>query len=214
MYLAFFIIGALDLLGSLDSVPSKDEREDYVNWIYHCQHPDGGFRMWPGTDFGAKASKDNALWDPANVPATYFALTLLLILDDDFKRVKRRETLLWLLRMQRPDGSFGETLVNGTIEGGRDPRFGYCAAGIRYILRGPVEGAITVDGQSMDDVDVDAFVGCVRLAEVGTPPFAVRMVLLTTFCRSTKAVSPTSRIMNLTQAIPSARSAHWLFLNV
>lgn len=124
--------------------------------------------MWPGTDFGERANEENARWDPANIPATYFALAALLILNDDFKRVKRKKTLQWLQQMQRPDGSFGETLVSGRIEGGRDPRFGYCGTGIRYILRGADEGAITADGQTIGDIDVDAFVRCVRMAEVGT----------------------------------------------
>ncbi|KAK5112911.1 hypothetical protein LTR62_003733 [Meristemomyces frigidus] len=165
LYLAFFIIGALDLLGALDSVPSAEERRDHINWIYHCQHPDGGFRMWPGTDFGPRATKDNALWDPANIPATYFALVTLLLLEDDFKRLRRRETLEWLPKMQRPDGSFGETLIDGQIEGGLDPRFGYCAAGIRYILRGLHTGPLALHGSKVNDMDVDSLVRCIRLAE-------------------------------------------------
>ncbi|KAK1012710.1 geranylgeranyl transferase type-1 subunit beta [Friedmanniomyces endolithicus] len=165
MYLAYFIVSALDLLGALDDILTEDERRGYIDWIYRCQHPNGGFRMWPGTDFGARANRENARWDPANIPATYFALATLLILKDDFKRVHRRSTLVWLPRMQRPDGSFGETLVSDRIEGGQDPRFGYCATGIRYMLRGANEGDITVEGQTVRDVDVDSFVRCVRLAE-------------------------------------------------
>lgn len=167
MYLAFLIISALDLLGVLTTVCSEAERRDYIAWIYRCQHPQGGFRMWPGTDFGDRANESNAKWDPANVPATYFALGALLILGDDFARVKRRDTLLWLRRMQREDGSFGETLVDGRIAGGRDPRFGYCATGVRRILRGHRKGRLVVDGEHVEDVDVDALVRCIRAAEVG-----------------------------------------------
>ncbi|KAK5113888.1 hypothetical protein LTR85_010421 [Meristemomyces frigidus] len=165
MYLAYFIISALDLLDALGTVSAGNERRDHVNWIYRCQHPDGGFRMWPGTDFGDRADEQNAKWDPANIPATYFALAALLILDDDFKRVKRRQCLLWLQKMQREDGSFGETLVDGVIEGGRDPRLGYTATGIRHILRGNTAGSISLGGQTVHDIDVDSFVRCVRLAE-------------------------------------------------
>ncbi|EMC91392.1 hypothetical protein BAUCODRAFT_28502 [Baudoinia panamericana UAMH 10762] len=165
LYLAYFIVSALDLLGALDTVSSADEREDYVNWIYRCQHPNGGFRMFPGTDFGERATAENACWDPANIPATYFALASLLILKDDFSRINRAGTLHWLRQMQREDGSFGETLVNGRIEGGRDPRCGYCAAGIRYILRGLREGSAKVNGQEVDDINVNQLVHCVRLAE-------------------------------------------------
>jgi geranylgeranyl transferase type-1 subunit beta len=166
LYLAFFIVSALDLLGVLETVPTEEERRDYINWIYRCQHPEGGFRMWPGTDFGARANSENARWDPANMPATYFALATLLLFDDDFKRVKRKETLAWLPKMQRMDGSFGETLVGGKVEGGKDPRFGYCAAGIRYILGGA--SSINHTGDDHDDINVDALVNCIRRAEVGT----------------------------------------------
>lgn len=167
MYLAFFIISALDLLDSWHSMTNEQERKDYVDWIYHCQHPKGGFRMWPGTDFGVLANEDNARWDPANVPATYFALSALLVVGDDLKRVKRRETLDWLRQMQRDDGSFGETLVHGVVEGGMDPRFGYCATGARRILRGDIEdGPLTIDGVVVEDIDVDKHVKCVQLAEV------------------------------------------------
>lgn len=151
---------------------TKDnERADYVNWIYRCQHPSGGFRMWPGTDFDERANSENAKWDPANMPATYFALASLLILGDDLKRVRRLDTLRWIWRMQRQDGSFGETLVEGKIEGGRDPRFGYCAAGIRYILRGDhAQGSLRAQGERIDDIDTESLTRCISLAEVRQSP--------------------------------------------
>lgn len=171
MYLAFFIISALDLLGALDAKAAGQERKDYINWIYYCQHPGGGFRAFPGTNFGDRMTEGGKKWDPANLPATYFALASLLVLGDDFKRVRRRETLQWLPTLQRPDGSFGETLVDGRVEGGMDTRFGYCATGVRHILRGTAEG--TVDG--VKDIRVDQFVHCVKLAEVGilTPRYSL-----------------------------------------
>ena len=167
MYLAFFIIGALDLLDALKTSTTESERNGYIEWIYHCQHPHGGFRMWSGTDFGDLASDANAKWDPANIPATYFALALLLMLGDDFKRVRRRQTLQWLRRMQRSDGSFGETLVDGRIEGGRDPRFSYCATGIRFMLRGKHGSDLTIDGEIIEDIELDGLVECIRQAQVG-----------------------------------------------
>ena len=138
--------------------------------------------MWPGTDFGERSTDENAKWDPANVPATYFALAALLIMGDDFKRVRRRQTLQWLRIMQRQDGSFGETLVGERIEGGRDPRFGYCAAGIRHIIRGKTYGPLMIDDYKVSDVDVDALVRCIRAAEVGrltTGRYTVLSILLT-----------------------------------
>lgn len=161
MYLAYFIVLSLDLLDSWHAVTNEAERKGYADWIYHCQHPQGGFRMWPGTDFGVHSNEENAKWDPANMCATYFALSTLLIMGDDMSRVKRRETLRWLQRMQRPDGSFGETLVDGRLEGGSDPRFSYCATGARFILHG---GWDVKAGQ--DDIDVDALVTSIHNGEV------------------------------------------------
>jgi geranylgeranyl transferase type-1 subunit beta len=161
MTLAFFIISALDLLGG-EHITSV-ERNNYVEWIYHCQHPDGGFRGFPGTDFGDRSNNENKVWDPANLPATFFALATLLILGDDLERVQRYKCLRWLKTLQRSDGSFGETLgENARIEGGRDMRFTYCATGVRWILRG--NDAVRIDG--VGDIDVEMAVEYVRASEV------------------------------------------------
>lgn len=167
MYLGYFILAALDVLGALTSSTTPSERQDYIDWIYTCQHSHGGFKMWRGADFGDLNTDENVKWDPANVPATYFALVALLVLGDDFERVKRKEALEWLRLMQREDGSFGETLVGGKIEGGRDPRSAHCAAGARFILRGDGEGPLEVEGEKIDDINVDKMVECIRNAEVG-----------------------------------------------
>ncbi|KAF4552375.1 Prenyltransferase and squalene oxidase repeat-containing protein 2 [Elsinoe fawcettii] len=159
--LAFFIVSALDLLDALDSNTSPQEREDYIKWIYQNQHPDGGFRGFPGSNFGAKRNEENASWDPANLPATYFALCLLLILDDDFSRLDRRRCLDWLPQLQRDDGSFGETIVNGVVSGGMDSRFGYCASGIRYMLAGSSQPGQERQG----DINADKLVECICSAE-------------------------------------------------
>ncbi|KAK4947708.1 geranylgeranyl transferase type-1 subunit beta [Elasticomyces elasticus] len=162
MTLAFFTISALDLLSSLVPNTTPEERAAYIDWIYSCQIPSGGFRASPSHDLSA-VKDGSAQWDPANVPATYFALATLLILGDDLNRVRRKETLKWLRCMQRDDGSFGETLVNGKIEGGMDTRFGYCATCVRYILRGKREGPDPTSEEQ--DTDVDALVECLRKAE-------------------------------------------------
>ena len=137
MTLAFFIIAALDLLGILDKKTSLEERNGWVEWIYECQAPGGGFRGFTGANPGdEKQTKDNRHWDPANVPATFFALLTLIILGDDFSRLKREDCLTWLASMQRENGSIGE--IHGeaqTIEGGNDLRFCCCAAGILNILQ-------------------------------------------------------------------------------
>ncbi|KAH0363287.1 geranylgeranyl transferas-like protein type i beta subunit, partial [Aureobasidium melanogenum] len=161
MSLAFFILSGLDLLGTLHKNTTEEQRKDYIDWIYSNQHPKGGFRAFPGATFGDATTEDNIHWDPANLPATFFALCSLLILDDDLTRIKRRECLQWLTRLQRPDGSFGETLVKGTINGGTDSRFGYCATGVRYILRGNQQGEI----EGCPDINIESFVTCIRSAE-------------------------------------------------
>ena len=164
MSLAFFTLSGLDLLGTLQQNTTEEQRKDYIDWIYSNQHPHGGFRAFPGAAFGQATTEDNQHWDPANLPATFFALCSLLILSDDLSRVKRTECLQWLTRLQRPDGSFGETLVKGTINGGTDSRFGYCATGVRYILRGTYEGEV----EGCPDIEIDNFVTCIRSAEVCT----------------------------------------------
>lgn len=154
MSLGFFIVAALDLLDLLhpiesdiskESIITTEERVKWIDWIYTCQTPDGqGFRGFPGTDLGERRNAENQCWDPGNLPNTFFALGSLLILGDDFARVRRRECLDWLSRMQRPDGSFGETLsARRMIEGGRDLRYCCCAAGIVYLLRDPSETTAT-----------------------------------------------------------------------
>ncbi|KAI9848709.1 MAG: hypothetical protein M1837_006796 [Sclerophora amabilis] len=160
MLLAFFIVSALDLLSALNSHTTRDERSSYIDWIYRCQHPQGGFRGFPATDFGPDLSSlENAHWDPANLPATYLALLNLVLLGDDLGRVRRRDCLRWLQRLQRDDGSFGEGLgEGGRVEGGSDTRFCHVAAGTRWILRGQHS-----DGE--EDIDVEGLVKFLKSLE-------------------------------------------------
>jgi geranylgeranyl transferase type-1 subunit beta len=175
MMLSFFILSSMDLLNCLDSSLTEEDRQRHINWVYLCQHTDGGFRGFPGGDLGQLRNEENSVWDPANVPATFFALAILAVLRDDFSRVKRRECLSWLAKMQRPDGSFGETLgLGGKIEGGLDPRFGYTAMGIRAILRGRDKGVM----DDVPDVDIDAFVECIRQSQVCLLPYYCRKQML------------------------------------
>ncbi|KAF2265675.1 geranylgeranyl transferas-like protein type i beta subunit [Lojkania enalia] len=160
--LASFIVSALDILGDLETALSVEERQGYIEWVYRCQLPEGCFRGAPATDLKNHRNDENKVWDPAHMPGTFFALLSLALLGDDLSRVKRREILLWLTKMQRPNGSFGQTLgENGKVEGGVDTRFGYMAAGIRWMLRGNVEGP--VDG--VPDINVDKFVECILESE-------------------------------------------------
>lgn len=163
--LAFFIVSALDLLGILDTKVTQEEREGWIQWIYHCQVVEGGFRGFSGTFFGEeRRTENNRHWDPANLPATFLAIVTLIILGDDLSRVRRQECLKWLPNIQRENGSFGETLgEGGRIEGGNDLRFCFCAAGTRYILRGNLPDQ-AID--SIADFNVDNLVAYIASCQV------------------------------------------------
>jgi geranylgeranyl transferase type-1 subunit beta len=167
--LAYFIVSALDLLNILDTKVTTEERESWIQWIYHCQVPEGGFRGSTATDFGVgKRIEGNRHWDPANLPTTFFAIVTLVVLGDDLSGIRRRECLEWLPKLQRSNGSFGETLgEKGTIEGGNDLRFCCCAAGIRYILRGKHPDQLAKD---VADFDIENVVKYIASCQVHRYP--------------------------------------------
>lgn len=128
----------------------------------------------------------------ANIAATYFALLLLPMLTEDehaeggaYAGVDRAGTLRWLRRLQRVDGdgSFGEVVYGlptfdntdqgqdgkpqkegrrYMIGGGRDMRYCYLAASIRWILRGDVAED---DPAYVEDIDVAALVRHIRRSQ-------------------------------------------------
>ena len=152
MTLAFFTLSALDLLDALYDHTTIEERQGYVDWIYRCQHADGGFKGFTGGAGGEDAPGEGACWDPANLAATFFALAALMILGDGMERVSKRRCLDWVRRLQRHDGSFGEAIGrNGVIEGGEDVRYCYLAAGVRWILRRGEIGEV-------DDIEIEGLV--------------------------------------------------------
>lgn len=161
MTLAFFIVSALKLLDLLQSRFELEERKAWIDWIYSCQLDSGGFRGFTGTKLNTNIrTSQNEHWDPANLPATFFALVTLITLGDDLSQVHRHGCLAWLSKVQREDGSFGETLgENGSIEGGSDLRFCCCAAGLRHILRGTGELDVA-------DLDVDRLVDYIASCQV------------------------------------------------
>lgn len=169
MMLGFFIVSALDLLGILETDLSLEERAAFIDWIYCCQIPSGGFRGFTGADIGPdKRTPETEHWDPANVPATFLALITLTILRDNLSRVERFGCLRWLQKLQRQDGSFGETLgVSESIEGGNDLRFCYCAAGVRLILR----SKSSVDSDGIPDFNIERLLSYIRTCQVGYDPY-------------------------------------------
>jgi geranylgeranyl transferase type-1 subunit beta len=161
MALGFFILSALDLL----SVPVEEtERQNCITWIYHCQHPSGGFRGSANTIFGEEElNKSNQVWDAPNLAGTFFALFSLVVLGDNLEKVKRIEALEWLMRLQKEDGSFGEIIgEKGIIEGGADMRYCYMAMGVRWVLRGGLDNDIF----DTKDIDVNKLVEFVISSEV------------------------------------------------
>lgn len=164
MTLAFFILSALDLLDALDNRILDEERKSYVDWIYRCQHPNGGFRGFTGADLGTSSNEQNRCWDPANLAATYFALASLIILQDDLQGVRVAECLSWLQQLQQQDGSFGESqTAEGRVVGGQDVRYCYCAAGVRRILR---QGRLIAIGRDEKDIDVNKLLRFIHSLQV------------------------------------------------
>lgn len=99
--------------------------------------------------------------DPANLPATFFAI-LSLGYVGDLEGVKRKECLRWLQKLQREDGSFGELVTQeGDIEGGRDIRLSYVATAVRWMLRGD-----EVEEGDEEDINVEALVDFLRAGQV------------------------------------------------
>ncbi|KAK1770237.1 terpenoid cyclases/protein prenyltransferase alpha-alpha toroid [Phialemonium atrogriseum] len=158
------------------------DRAQFRQWILSCRQPGGGFagspslalpaRACEGWDFDARAAVPEHL-EIASLPATCFAVMLLAMLageEEDaeaaFGEVDRVGTLRWLRRLQREDGSFGEVLgeLRGGrgggwegefIAGGKDMRYCYLAAMLRWMLRGDVrEGEVGW----VEDIDVEGLV--------------------------------------------------------
>lgn len=161
MTLGFFILSALDLLGEGVNTFPQDEKNEIRDWIIKCQHPNGGFCGSPNHKFPEKYYVDldencnKRDVDPANLPATYFAI-LSLGLVGDIRKIERIKCLQWLKKLQREDGSFGELLTpEGKIWGGRDMRYCYVAAAIRWILGGDREN-------SENDISVEGLVQHIR----------------------------------------------------
>ncbi|CEP11352.1 hypothetical protein [Parasitella parasitica] len=144
MTLAFFCLGAMDLLGELDNNVSAQNKHDWIEWIYAQQvlptgiEPDEnrflcGFRgsPWSGRKFDPNAKTcEFQHYDSSHIANTYTALLNLLILGDDLSRVNRKAIIQTLKSLQQEDGSVAPT--HGSLE--RDVRFIFCACSISYIL--------------------------------------------------------------------------------
>lgn len=201
MALGYFILSAVDLLTppssttdpaakgapTPSSLLSTTDRSLLRQWILACRYPGGGFVGSPSLALPAPACEG---WDfttrttapahpeLASLPATCFAVILLAILADDesansaFEGVDRVGTLKWLRRLQREDGSFGETLAEverkgeghaNFVTGGKDMRYCYLAALLRWALRGDVQEG---DAGWVEDIDVQGLVRYIGRSQV------------------------------------------------
>ncbi|KAK3384913.1 terpenoid cyclases/protein prenyltransferase alpha-alpha toroid [Podospora didyma] len=169
MALAYFIVNSISILTPSPSPSSAQpqppplispvERRALREWVLSHQHAAGGFC---GTSSLLFPLRDYEEWDfeeqkptpehsgLANIAATVFSLLILALLADDdeaelaFNGVDRVKTLRWLRKLQREDGSFGESLMNlpgrgWFVGGGYDGRYCYIATVIRWILRGDLK---------------------------------------------------------------------------
>ena len=150
--LGFFLLNSLDIFNQLDTATSPQDRQNWIDWIYKCQLPNGGFR-------GSTATKteEYSVYDTAHLPATYFAIASLLILGDDLKRINREGALLGLKKSQNKDGSFSPVLLGEERFGEVDVRHLYCATAIRAMLS-PVE--------KEEDIDVSAAIRYIQQCKV------------------------------------------------
>lgn len=169
------------------------------SWVLSCQHPLGGFTGSPthvlppehqhsdrenanvaGTFFAlmllALVAEDENTEDSENGSSSAQAA---------FAGVDRVKILRWLRRLQRPDdGSFGEVVydppeTNGDknngekreplIAGGRDMRYCYLAAAIRWMLRGDLPPD---HPDYVEDIDVPALVNHIRRGQTYDGGFA------------------------------------------
>lgn len=180
--LGFFILSSIDLLtpnATEKPLLTPADRLALRHWVLSTQHPQGGFCGSP-THVLPPHHQTTA---NANLAATYFALLLLAILANDsdantaFAGVDRNQTLRWLRRLQRSeDGSFGEVVYDPPpttpsqpnpepiVAGGRDMRYCYLAAAIRWMLRDPEHDT--------DDIDVPALIAHIRRGQTYDGGFA------------------------------------------
>ncbi|KIM78421.1 hypothetical protein PILCRDRAFT_793478 [Piloderma croceum F 1598] len=131
--LAFYCLGSLDLLNSLESRTNDFERQDWREWIWE-QHTQGryGTGFKPSSYMTPSHNLDNYTeFDAPHMITTYTALLSLSILKDDFSRLDRPGLLKFLRACQKDDGSFYTEPGQG---GDSDIRTTYCAFAISSML--------------------------------------------------------------------------------
>lgn len=98
MTLAYFCLGALDLLKVIDTKLAPEERIEYIDWIYDQQ-----LELDQGGGFCASPFLPKSI-AKSNLAMTYTAILNLAILRDDFKRLKKAAILTHIRFLQQEDG--------------------------------------------------------------------------------------------------------------
>lgn len=126
--LANFTISSLNLLGVEQT---QEDRQNQINWIYSHLLPGGrGFRGSLNAALPQGEHSDGHKYDPAYLPATYFAVSNLINLGDDLSGINSNQIMQELCDLQEPHGSFSSTVLYKDI----DIRFNYMAVAIRHVL--------------------------------------------------------------------------------
>ncbi|KAI9290883.1 geranylgeranyl transferase type-1 subunit beta-like protein [Neoconidiobolus thromboides FSU 785] len=141
MTLIYFILSSLDVLNKLENNVDDNRKKQIIDWVYEQQiiEVEGkedsikycGFRGSNYTGIELKEKQTKLIpYNQANLAMTYTALTILIILKDDFARVDKKSIINSLKYLQQEDGSF--VPVYGSKES--DLRFTYCAFVVSYLL--------------------------------------------------------------------------------
>ncbi|KAJ7765381.1 terpenoid cyclases/protein prenyltransferase alpha-alpha toroid [Mycena maculata] len=203
--IGFYCIGALDLLGVLQTKTSETDRSSWREWIWEQQTggSDGtGFRPGPFATPDSPVPEPYTEHDGPHLVMTYTALLTLAILRDDFSKLDRPGLVKFIRACQRENGSF--SIVPGY--GDTDLRTLYCAFCICDML-GDWSG-----------VDVDRALDFVRTCRTyeggyGQAPFCEASGGPTYIALASLHLAPSPDGVSPLTAEQRHRSVHWLIHN-
>ncbi|KAJ6550530.1 terpenoid cyclases/protein prenyltransferase alpha-alpha toroid [Mycena sp. CBHHK59/15] len=203
----FYCIGALDLLGMLQTKTSESDRASWCEWIWmqQTEGPDGtGFRPSP---FATPASSTGAPnpysdYDGPHLVMTYTALLTLAILRDDFTKLDRPGLIKFIRACQLSDGSFSIVPRNGET----DLRTLYCAFCISDMLG---------DWSGIDIERASTFIGTCRTYEgaYGQAPFCEASGGPTYIAVASLHIAPRTEGSSPLTPEQRKKTIHWLIHN-
>ncbi|KAJ6581449.1 terpenoid cyclases/protein prenyltransferase alpha-alpha toroid [Mycena capillaripes] len=203
--LGFYCIGALDLLGLLQTKTSETDRASWREWIWeqqtHGVHG-SGFRPSPFATPDSPTPEPYSDYNGPHLVMTYTALLTLAILRDDFSNLDRAGLVKFIRACQRDDGSFSIVPGNGET----DLRTLYCAFCICDMLS---------DWSGVDVQRALKFIGTCRTYEggYGQAPFCEASGGPTYIALASLHLAP--RAADALPLTPKQRnmSIHWLIHN-